>query len=230
MPVPINAGFVFDRACALLNDTNKTNFSDNVLIPYAQIAMDDLKEELEDNDIPVTHQVTPIIPIVIGITDIGGLTGPALPLNLIEIFEVYERTTGSTEDFTLIQRSDFLTEINPASITSVMGTWAWQQQAIQFPGATTNRDIKIHYIGDNLPQIVDRSTNIGVFNAKSFLAYRTAALAAEFVGENPTRATSLNNNAVRAMDNLINLSTKQKQGIATRRRPFMSRYKVTGSY
>ena len=43
------------------------------------------------------------------------------------------------------------------------------------------------------------------------------------VGENEERAASLNNNAARALDVLLNISIKSSQNIFTRRRPFRSR-------
>jgi hypothetical protein len=61
-------------------------------------------------------------------------------------------------------------------------------------------------------------------NAKTALSFRVAGLASEFIGENPTRAESLNSNASNALERALNINIKSEQSIVTRRRPFRSGY------
>jgi hypothetical protein len=220
------AGDVMDRAAILLNDTAKSIFTYTIQIPYVNVALDELQETMELNNIPMTNELSAVIPITTVMTDIGGTTGPALPIDLIEIQGLYERLTGTVDSFLEMTRAEFLPLISV--LTSSLIYWSWIGQTIQFIGANTNRDVKIKYIGARLAAVTLSTTPITMFNSKSFLSYRTAALCAEFMGENPTRALELNNYAVMAMDRLLGINTKGKQAIAARHRPFMAGYKARG--
>ena len=222
------AGDVMDRAAVLYNDAAKSIVTYAVQIPYVNVALDELQETMELNNVPMTNEVSSILAVTVGITDIGGSTGPALPADLIEIQGAYERMTGSNEDFQIMSKVEFL----PPFVVTVEALiyWAWTDQTIQFLGATTNRDVRLNYIGAVLAPITASSTPITLFNAKSFLAYRTAALLSEFVGENKTRADELNSFAGAALDRFLGINTKGRQSIATRRRPFMSSYKVRSGF
>lgn len=222
------AGDVMDRSATLLNDTAKTVYNYVVQIPFLNMALDELQELLELNNVPMTNEVSAVIPIAVGVTTIGALTGPQLPTDLIEIQGVYERLTGTTDSFLEVTRCEFLPTITV--ITSSLIYWSWQVQIIQFIGANTPRDVKLNYIGATLPSITLSTTPIALFNAKSFLSYRTAALCAQFVGENPTRADALNSDATLALDRVIGINTKGRQVIVTRRRPFLAAYKARGMW
>ena len=215
-----------DLAASLLNDTAKSIYTYAVQIPYLNMALNELQEMLELNNVPMTNEVSTAIPITTVMTDIGGSTGPALPTDLIEIQQLEERLTGTLDPFIPMTRFEFLPMITV--LTSSLMYWTWQKQIIQFIGANTNRDVKINYIGAVLPPVTVSTTPIALFNSKSFLAYRTAALCAEFIGENKTRADSLNADAGLAMDRLIGISTKGRQAIPIRHRPFMAAYKQRG--
>lgn len=218
------AANVMDRSAALLNDTVQSVFSYAVQIPYLNAAIDEMSELLESNNVPMTNETQAGIIINTGVTDIGGTTGPALPNDLIEIQSVYERLQGATEDFQFVTRVEFLPPF--VEQTESLIYYCWQHQTIQFLGATTPREIQLNYIGAVVTNVSSSADTISLFNAKSFLAFRTAALCAQFIGENKERADSLNSDAGMAMDRLLNISTKGRQAIATRRRPFMAGYKV----
>ena len=86
--------------------------------------------------------------------------------------------------------------------------------------------IKINYIRNLFAPATGSSSPINIINAESYLAYRTAGLMSEFIGENPSRAKDLNGNASLAMDRVVSIGTKGRQNITTRRRPFRSGYKM----
>jgi len=224
----IRAGSVMDRSASLLNDTAKSSFTYAAQVPYLNMAIDDLLEEMESNNVPSTNEVSSIFVITTAMTDIGGPTGPALPPDLVEIQGVYERSSGLSEDFRLMSKVDFLPPF--AQLVSDLIYWSWQNQEVRFLGATSVRDVRINYIGAIFSQIKDQNDVINVINARSYLSYRTAALCAEFIGENKTRADSLNGDAERALYKFLNLNTKGRQSIATRRRPFMAGYRMRSGF
>jgi hypothetical protein len=214
-----------DRAAALLNDAALSDYTYAAQLPYFKIAYDELKEFLEESNVPITNKLTsPAITIAAGVTTITFATTPALPADLIEPFSVYERTPGSSEDFAEMRKVDYLE--NRRTQLNSLESWTWQGQAINFIGASTSREIKIEYLADTLGTITDSSTVINVLNAQNFLAFRTAALCCEFIGENPNRAASLNAMASGTLDRVLNITIKNRQGMPARRRPFMAAYKT----
>lgn len=226
MPLPVKAGDIFSKARFFLNDTEGDQYTDEVLLPALQIAYTDLRMECEDNNIPFTNITSAWITIPAGVKNIGGNGGPALPIDLVEIVEMYERIAGTTNDGMLMRRRNFLpkTEFE----TTYLGVYTWQGQVVYFIGATGDIEVKIDYVSQNLNDIIDENTQIRIYNCCSFLWYRTAALAAGFIGENETRAAELNSNAGNAIDTMVNIGVKNQQSNPVRRRPFMSNYRQSG--
>ena len=226
MPSPIKAGEIFNRARFCLNDVNATSFTDSVLLPALKFAYEDLKLECEDNNIPFTNITSSAITVSAGVLNIGGNDGPALPLDLVEVVELYERIAGTTNDFMRMRRRNFLpkTEFQ----TTYLQIYTWQEQEIKFIGSTSDIEVKIDYVSSNLGDIVDKNTEIRLYNCISFLSFRTAALAANYIGENKTRSDELNSEAVRCIETMENIGIKNQQSEPVRRRPFMSGYKNRG--
>lgn len=226
MPIPIKAGEVFDKARFFLNDTIGAVFTDTVLLPALQMANEDLRLECEDNNIPYTNITSAAITVTAGVTDIGGPTGPPLPADLIEVVEMYERTAGTNNDYLMMRRRNFLPKSEFQ--TTFLEVYTWQKQIIQFIGATGSIQVKLDYIGNTLNRIIDENSEIAIYNSISFLSFRTAALAANYIGENKTRSDELNQEALRCIETMENIGIKNQQNISIRRRPFMSSYRARG--
>jgi len=219
------AGYIMARSASLLNDTNRHIYTDVNLVPYLNVALQELREEMELNNVAYTNESSAVIPLSVGMDNIGGITGPALPTGLIEIQELWQCERGSNARWAPIPRYEFLPNSwsQPANF---IPCWAWQGQAIKFIPANTLLDIKLDFIRSNLADISDAGSVIQLINCENVLAYRTAGLGARYIGENPTRADSLDGDALRARDNFLGINTKGKQSIRTRRRPFQAGYKA----
>lgn len=228
MPAPTLVSSILQQSAALLNDTAMTVFTFTNQLPYFRLAYNEMEELLELNNIPISNKSSANSVIGIGMTDIGGPTGPALPLELIEIQELFEKTNGTSEDFVRMNREEFLPNISVP--TQSLNYYTFNQQFVQFlaVGATSVRLVKINFVAANLPNIVDQNTNVPIFNGKTFLAYRTAALCANYIGENETRATYLNGEAQLAIDRFLGINTKSRQSMPARRRPFRAAWKSRG--
>ena len=224
------AGDVMDASAALLNDASKSIFTYAAQIPHLNIAMRELQEECESNNVPMTNVTSAAIVIAVGIKTIGDVTGPALPTDFIELQSCNERLSGSAEDYIQMTRRDFLPLLDVSQQTEDLVYFAWEGQIIRFLGATTIRDVKLNYIGSIFAAVTTANDTIKLFNAQSFLSYRTASLCAQFIGENPERANDLNVFARLGLDRVLNINTKGRQSIATRRRPFMASFKVRSGY
>lgn len=226
----INIGDIFAGAAALQNDPLQKVYKNARIYPYLKIAYEDLRQELELNNVAVTNFTSKVLYIAAQVRDIGGEDGPAFPEDLIEPLTLWERSAGTTDDFLMMDKRQFLpkTEVE----TAFLRVWSWQQQIIKLLGANNNIDVKIDYVGDPLPKLLTENPEtlqLRVTNTVNFLKYRTGALLSEYVGENPTRAESLNANSGRALDTLLGISAKSEQAIYTRRRSFRSRARSNGN-
>lgn len=231
MPTPdVTAGEVMDSAAALLNDTQKQVYTYVAQLPYLKVAMKELREAMELSNLPVTNETSAVIAVPDGTTEIGFSTIPALPSDLVEIQRLWERSSGSNP-FVPMTKREFLPKYLDGEETSSFIIWAWSDNKIKVLAANRDNDIKIDYIQQLFVlSTLDQNTAIGVINGDSFLHYRTAALCSEFIGENKTRADSLNIQAELAKDRLTGIENKAKQAISTRRRPFRSGWKSRGTY
>lgn len=220
------AGQVMDAAAALLNDQAKQINTYVVQIPYLNLALQELQEFFELNNIPVTDHYSAIMVVPAGVTSIGfALTGLSLPHDLIEPSKLWESTTNS---YSPISRVDYLPKYETA--VNGIGGYVWQGQEIRFLASNSITNIKMDYIRNLFSRVINDESIINIINAETFLAYRTASLCAEFIGENKTRADELNGFASLAIDRTIGIGTKGRQIMVTRRQPFRSNYKRGGSF
>ena len=228
----LTAGEVMDRSAALLNDPARTDYTYTAQLPYLNMAIDELVESLEESNSSPTNTTSAIIVLPIGsyrITPTEHVTTPHYPSNLIEIQEVGERLSGTNDSFIPLGRRDFL---NTVPANNALLYWTWQDQIIYFNsnGATTIRDVQLKYVAQAISQAVNESTTIGTINARSYLSYKTAALCAQFIGENETRAGMLEMKAEAALERVTGINNKGRQQISTRHRPFRAGYKARGSF
>jgi len=208
----LTAASVMDKAASLMNDTLKTTYTYAAQMPYLNMALNELEEHFQLNNIPVTDQTSAAITVPALATSINAFDGigsgpvPNYPQDLVEIQAVRARTAGSTD------------------LYAVIG-WIWEDQKIKFSASDLAREFQLDYIKAIFPEVTNAAAVLGVINSKTFLFFRTAALCTQFIGENATRATELNNFAVLALDRVTGIGTKAKQSVNTRRRPFMASYK-----
>lgn len=234
----LQAQDVMLKVAALCNDQGLANggvptlFTFSVQLPYLNMALAELRETLEQFTIQKANKTTTNLVVIAGITSLpqyDPLNPPpnSLPKDLIAPQRLWERTNELTaEDYIDMQQVEFLPPYNTKTTDLVY--WTYQDEGLFFIGATSDRQLRLDYIADTLPPIIDPTDSINVINAQSFLNYRTGALCAEFIGENPTRAQSLNGDAQLAMDRFLQIDVKDKQGMPTRRRPFQAGFRGRG--
>lgn len=226
MPTPAE---IMSRVAALQNDTKRQIYQDGTILPYFNIALDDLQEIFELNDIPITYEVSsPILTIPVGVTTVGFTTTPSLPSNLIEIKQLWESTTGQNL-WTPMKKRSFIPHYTEGSQVASFGIWAWTDNEINLPSSLQINDLKIDYVKSIFSEVTlaNIKTEMGVEfkNCKSYLAYRTAALCAHYIGANPTRGVQLTQDAIDALGRSLGISVKSKQQISFRRKPFRQSYK-----
>lgn len=228
--VDLVASTVLAKAATLLNDTARTVYTYTAVLPYLQIAMQELQEHFELNSVQSTQLVSAVIPMLAGQTEIAFNAGPLLPElpdDLIEPAQVWERVK-NTDPFVPLSRRDYLPHNLEGVLTTRFGFFVWENNTIKFLPCSGDNDIKIDYVKDMFTPLVDETSLINCINASTFLEYRTAALCAEFIERNQASANSLNIYAIIALDRAVGIGVKGKQTIQTRRRPFRASYKRRG--
>jgi hypothetical protein len=216
----INAGQVMDTVAPLLNDPDKTDYTYITMLPYLNLAIGELNELLEESNVGVTNEVSPVYIVRAG-NNI--LTNP--PHDMIEIQEIGERQLGDKGPFIPLPRREFLDSL---PVSNSLSFWTWSRQEIKFNAANTDREVQLKYTRRPFWGAQNDKSIIGTVSAHMFLTYKTAALCAQFVGENETRAAILQAQAERAFERILGISNKGKQQIMTRHRPFRAGYKAGG--
>lgn len=216
-------------SAALLNDVARTVYTYAVQIPYLNIALHELQEYFELNNIPATDQLSAVIQVDADVTEIafnaaGTAADPKLPDDLIEPLRLWERPRGSNP-FIPMTRVDSLPQNMVGVEISQFQIYVWEANEIRFFGASQNNDIKMEYTRKLFIDAVNENSLINIVNGQTFLEYRTASLCAEFIGENKTRADDLNVFAGLGIDRATGITTKGRQATVTRRRPFRSGYR-----
>lgn len=229
--IDLVAGTVMNKMASLMNDTAQTNYTYTAMLPYLQMALDELQEDFELNGISVTEASSAVIQVDAGITEIifNGVGVPALPDDLIEPQQLWERNR-DIDPFVPMTKREYLPHGLEGTPINMFVYYVWADQKIQFLPSDADNDIKIDYIKQLFTPLVDENSQINLINAQSFLQYRGAALLAEFIERNITSANSLNANAILAIDRARGISIKGKQAINTRRRPFRNSYKRRGGF
>lgn len=224
MAIPYTAGSVVSRVSSLMNDTAQTQYTFAACLPYLNMALDELQETFELNDIPVTHEKSAVLELDAGDTVIAFGGSPALPADLVEIKGVWE-SARDANNWTEMTRKSFIPNYLEGQAINQFLIYSWIDQEIRVPVATQDNDIKLDYIKDLFAEITDPDDDIEVLNAKSYLYFKTAALCAMFIAENETRAESLNSLANDSIETSMGISIKAQQAIKTRRRPFRWSYR-----
>jgi hypothetical protein len=224
---------IFDDTAALLNDQIQSVFTDAVLLPYYNMALQVLQETFELNNIPVTNETSLVLPVASGINRIAfSGTIPLLPGDLIDIRQLWESPSG-INTWTPMTKKEFLPHYleNGQSINQFL-VYSWINQEIKLIAANAANDLKLDYIKSILPRITISQIiePISVLNVSLFLTNWTAGLAAYFIGENESRAETLYGLANSSLERSLGISVKGMQAVQTRRRPFRAAYKSRTIY
>ena len=213
------ASVSLNEARILLNDVAAANFTDAVLLPFLRKAYRELQQNLVDNGISNNREQSATTTIPAGTTAWTFSSSPALPSTLLYPIQMKEKISGA-DDSTLV---DMIQEnwVPDIAQTSKLVYWAWIDSQIRFVGATADVPVQLRYF-ESLGAITDATTNITILDSETFLASRTAALAAMYAGGNPTRATALQQDAITALDLLLGTAVKERQSMPVRRRRFQA--------
>jgi hypothetical protein len=231
------AADVMDLSAVLMNDPTKTDYTYVVLLPFLKMALDELVTSNADSQIGPAILTSAFINLPEGKNNLypmNNIGEPKYPIDLLEVQEVLYRHSESSGNAIPLKRVEMLHPVLLDELTY----WAFEDEVIKFNGRKSydERWIVIRYIKHFSPSIylnsgtLDPTVAVGSLNSRSYLAYKTAALAAMFIGENPERAGILEAQALKALEQLESISNKGRQQIMTRHRPFRAAWKMRGGW
>jgi len=195
----------------LLNDPNGDIYTQDPLIRVMNRTYREIQRSLRNHGIGTVSDVSAIIQVAAGTTELTD--GGGLPSDLIQPLELFERASGSSDDWNPMDEKEWEPEIDQG--TSLV-YWVWREEAVRFVGATTNREVKMRYL-KGLTALIDGGS-VGIADCRDWLATRTAAVAAYVIGENESRSQALQLDAEVAKDEFLRTRIRAKQDMPIRRR------------
>ena len=236
MPILL-ASEVMDLAAAAMNDVDKTNYTYEVQIPYLKMALQELQEIYELNNLQTVQNSSAAIDIP-ATTDpdvsvvtvkFNQINAPKLPDNLIEPSRLWERNL-DTNPWVPMVRKEYIPAELEGIFTNQFIYWIWQSNELKFLASNQDNQIRIDGIFSLFPKYVTQNTIIPVINGLNFLQFRVAGLMSELIENNQVRASTNNSNASLSLDRITGITIKSKQNIVARRRPFRQSYKRISTY
>ena len=207
------ASDILTEARGLLNDPSGAIYLTTPMLPLMNKAYKELQTKVSALGIGVTKEVSTVVPVTAGTVRLGD--GAGLPASLLYPISLQERALGSNENWIPMSEMDIEPVVNPAQSRLIF--WAWREDEIKFPAASTPRDVLIKYV-QTLGAITATNSPILIINSQQWLAQRSAIIAALVIGSNPSRADALNKDLVDLWDDLRATLVRRKQIIPVRRR------------
>jgi hypothetical protein len=229
MPKPSD---IITVVSGLMNDSAQAVYDNPTCLPFLSLALDELQEIYELNGIPVTNETSAAIKIPKGINRLGFDTTPTLPSDFIELQQLWESTSGLNQWTSVIKKETIPHYLEDNTTISMFLIYAWEHGRIVLIPANADNDLKLDYTASlfNTPiALKDVNVNLPFTNVKTYLEYKTAALCAMFIAENPDRAMALDSLTGTALSRALGIPIKGMQSIVTRRRPFRHSFKHRGT-
>lgn len=210
--MPLLASEVLDEARKVyLNDPDAEKFDNTALLPLLSKAYDELQNELNINTAKEVEEVSSLISVLAASTTL------TLPSDYVSPIKLEERPAGSSESFIEVDKISELPDQEAAR--EEISYWIDRENEIKLGAPTTNREVRFTYV-KSLTPITGTGTSIPIIGSKTFLAARTAELAARFVGHNTTLSMQIAVDSENAKSLLTRTSVKNSQRFSVRRRRF----------
>jgi hypothetical protein len=195
----------------LLHDPNGTNYTTQKLLPHLDRAYKSLQLKMRLAGLQSGKEVSSDISLDAGQDRLGD--GAGLPNDFIAPIAVYIKESGYYRRLT---EYPWETIDNSTTAISIYG-WAHREDEIKFRPASTDQIVRLRYI-KSLSRIDEESDPILIPDSELYLSAKGAAYAALFIGENPSRAQILDNEASTHWIDFRGMAVKQQQRLPVRRR------------
>lgn len=178
----ISNDVIFSQAGEILTDTS------NPLMPLLNDSLEWFENEVNNHGVDTFTKETFLTGVLAaGTTDpgiqtfiddtgyfdgVGSHMIPQLPTDLLEPLFIWERQTGSTEDW--VRMDQKLDGLPSTSHGLRIRFWEWRQDAIQMPGASQSNDLRLRYVGSHA-RLATVNDTLYFRGATGPVAYKTVA-------------------------------------------------------
>jgi hypothetical protein len=227
-----NLAAINSIARALLNDAAGNTYSDPFLLPFAQMAYRRINKALANiqSSVYTKDNVLLVVPAVaaadasvqVSINDATPAPNQ-LPTDLLVPLNVWERTSGSTDNF-----QEMIDMTDEGGLPSepqgnTLRMWEWRLDGLYFIGAIVDTQIRLHY--QSTPgDVTSPVASVLLRDGQNTMALLTAGMAGLSRGS-PLSANykTQGDDALEAMKDTV---VHQMQKQVRRRRPYSSRNRV----
>lgn len=200
-----------------LNDYEAKLATNVTLLPLLNKAYKDIQGELIDNGVSVAREKSSALTLPANTLTITFTSSPALPTNLLYPIRLDEKFSGQDDTFYIpMQERTWEPDLIQ---TERLNYWAWRDNEIKLVGATGTTLVRIKYWASK-DEFVDPNSEVGIVDSTSYLAARTASIAAFTILANPTRASEIGREADRLKEVFLSISVKGRQNQPVMRRGF----------
>jgi len=197
---------------------NRAGINDTAMLTVINTIYESLQQQLIEHGCPIFKTTfAPIIIIMGQITLTYGTGISILPDNFASPLKIWERSVGeSISKLAPMSEKDDLPLVDQ---DNTLKFWSWNEEAINFVGATVNREIVINGY-KFLPLLEESADHILISFAKDYVAVATAAQCALSISHNPTLAAALDTIAKEKLEYILSRYVKKDQSLSVRRRGY----------
>lgn len=206
------------RAAAHLNDANQLVYTSTVLLPFLNMAIDEVDEEL------AIYEISPLKKDSLTIeVDSGDTQLDEMPTDFVEAITLYERPLGSSGEWREVSEVREIYNNYAVNTNTEILQWSVRGSTILINPPSSDREVQLDYIR-GLTEAAGAVTTIDIEVSRRLLALLTARNAARDLGNSPTKANSFEADIARARDRLTRRLQKNSQtSMGVRRLPYRGR-------
>ena len=198
---------IFSKAGEILTDTS------NFLFPLLNDALEFFENEVNNHGVATFTKETVLSPILaiavvdpgvqVFVSDVGYFDGvlfhalPTVPSDLSVPLFLWERQTGSTEEWAPMQE---IPDGLPSVVQSQrLAMWEWREDQLNMPGASQSNDLRLRYTGTHAPFVTVNDTlyfrgatgAVAYYMVSSYLASKNPEAAALAEGRSKERISQI---------------------------------------
>ncbi len=206
------AAEVADLVAAKLNDPSQGVYTDAVLLPFFNIANNELQILLELNNIPWLKEKSTTIDVDADDTEID------TPSDFIEPIQVWERIRDSTSenDWFPVKEEAWIPE---GEQLETIQYYCWQNAQLLINSPSLDREVKLYY-RRTLTPFANINVSLEIADSQVWMAERIAQMIESDVMNSPSKALLRDPKVREAEQKFITKLLKNSQGLGVRRRPY----------
>lgn len=213
--MPIVSDIIARAQVSYLNDPNKRNYTDALMLPMVQTAADELQAELVAHGVGTVQEISAPINVVALAGTVPSISDLVQPINL------WERTPGSAERWQEMDEGDF-EPVGP-EVRVILGKWKFREEAITVPPCSVARDVIVEYLKKHISATLGTGSNVPVLESLNYLATKASALASATIGRNFDLAKMLADQSDIFKQILLGTLVKNEQDHPVRPQPYKGR-------